>query len=244
MFLDAFHNPDADGIRISAQQGSRFAKEVAGDFNPLHDPDNKRFCVPGDLMFSLVICRYGLSPHMEFRFSGMLGADTPLLMPATDADEFALRDANDKTYLEIKRSGEPVHDAEVIENLVRRYVAFSGHNFPHIMVPLMRQKGVMINTDRPMVIYESMSFQLDGPVGPDLTLELVDSNLEYSGKRGASKLHFEFRENGEVAGRGCKNILLSGLRDYEEEKMRDLVHRYEGWRAAHQNGEAQSTTTG
>ncbi len=232
MFLDDFYTEDDRGLRISAAQGSRFAKGVAGDYNPLHDADNSRFCVPGDLMFSLAISRYGLSPHMEFRFTGMLGADTPLLLPPTDADSFELGDAGGKTCLEIRRSGEPAHDPRVIENLVCRYVSFSGHNFPHIMVPLMRRHGVMINTDRPMVIYESMSFELDRPAGPDLTLELADSSLEYNGKRGQSKLLFHFKEDGEEVGRGCKNMLLSGLREYREEKMMELVQRYEDCKTA------------
>jgi hypothetical protein len=238
MFLDSFYSDAPDGLRISARQGSRFAKEMAGDFNPIHDPDNKRFCVPGDLMFSLVVGRYGLSPKMEFRFSNMLGADVPLRLPDTDDDHFELRDGNDKTCLEIRRQGEPDRDPAVIENLVRRYVAFSGCNFPNIMVPLMEQHGVMINPDRPLVIYESMSFELRRPVSPELRLDLAASTLEHNGKRGESRLHFHFLERGEVVGEGCKNMLLSGLRAYRAEKLAELVERFEGWKAAYRAGEA------
>ncbi len=236
MFLDSFFNENSTGLRISAQQASRFAKEVAGDFNPLHDPDNKRFCVPGDLMFSLVVSRYGLSPRMDFRFSGMLAADTPLLLPDTEDQAFSLLDGGGKTCLEVSRKGTPDHDPAVIENLVRRYVAFSGDNFPHIMVPLMEQQGVMINTARPLVIYESMSFELQRPATANLTLELADCSLEHRGKRGESKLHFHFKEGDEVIGRGCKNLLLSGLREYREEELTALVARYEGWKAAYAAG--------
>ena len=66
MFLNDYFTESNDDIVISAQQASRFAKEVAGDFNPIHNLDAKRFCVPGDLLFSLVLAKYGLSQHMEF----------------------------------------------------------------------------------------------------------------------------------------------------------------------------------
>ncbi len=34
---------------------------VVDDFNPIHDEDNKRFCVPGDLLFSVLLANVGLS---------------------------------------------------------------------------------------------------------------------------------------------------------------------------------------
>ena len=42
------------------------------DYNPLHDKDAKKFCAPGDLLFSLVLDRYGISERMEFTFAGMV----------------------------------------------------------------------------------------------------------------------------------------------------------------------------
>ena len=55
MFLKQFYETHDNSIRIPAHQASTFAKEIAHDFNPLHDADAKRFCVPGDLLFSLVL---------------------------------------------------------------------------------------------------------------------------------------------------------------------------------------------
>lgn len=68
MFLDRFHTIQDGCVHISASQASQFAKEVAGDFNPIHDPDARRFCVPGDLLFAVVVSRFGLSRHMTFQF--------------------------------------------------------------------------------------------------------------------------------------------------------------------------------
>ena len=79
MFLNPSHSCQSNTqIIISAEQGSSFAKAVSNDFNPIHDADSKRFCVPGDLLFALVLQRYGLSQEMSFNFSGMVSADTDL----------------------------------------------------------------------------------------------------------------------------------------------------------------------
>jgi len=78
-----------------------FAKEVAHDFNPLHDVDAKRFCVPGDLLFSMALEKYGLSQNMHFNFSGMVGHDVLLNFPDTDAE---LIDVNDNQGKPICRS--------------------------------------------------------------------------------------------------------------------------------------------
>ena len=41
-FLDPYINIiDKDCISVSAKQGCNFAKNIAGDFNPIHDSDSK-----------------------------------------------------------------------------------------------------------------------------------------------------------------------------------------------------------
>ena len=46
--------------------------KVATDLNPIHDHDPKRFCVPGDLLFTGTIRRLGLYQSMHFDLSRML----------------------------------------------------------------------------------------------------------------------------------------------------------------------------
>ena len=46
---------------------------MAGDFNHIHDEDSKRFCVPGDLLFAVLLSKEGISQKMRFEFSGMVG---------------------------------------------------------------------------------------------------------------------------------------------------------------------------
>lgn len=226
MLLSDYYAIDTVGLRISADQASNFAKAVAGDFNPLHDPDNRRFCVPGDLLFTALLQHYGINQHMHFRFSGMVGADVTLQLEEDPGDAYELRDAGGKTYLHVDRSGEVTRDSQLIERLARSYVAFSGQNFPDILVPLLQDQGVMINIERPMVIYESMEFKLERVDIPNVKLRLADSRMEVDGKRGDVRLAFEFLCGEMVVGTGCKRLLLSGLRPYEQDGMDRLVNAY------------------
>jgi hypothetical protein len=92
MFLKDFYSVSEGGVRIAAEQASMFAKEVAHDFNPWHDADSKRFCVPGDLLFSLALEKYGLSQQMHFTFAGMVGHDVLLNFPSTEAGQIDVND--------------------------------------------------------------------------------------------------------------------------------------------------------
>lgn len=225
MFVAPYFSEESGGIAFTRQQGSDFAKTIADDFNPLHDADAKRFCVPGDLLFTILLYKYGLSQHMEFTFSGMVPEGVELLLPEA-ADEMRLLDAQGKEYLSMRRSGAHSILESSIESLCRCYVAFSGHTFPDLLVPLLAEQGVMINPGRPMVMYESMGIDLERLDLTDVELELDRNELEMTGKRGAVRLVFNFLENGEVVGRGRKNMLLSGLREYDQAAMDEMVARY------------------
>lgn len=225
MFVAPYFSEKSGRIAFTRRQGSDFAKTVAGDFNPLHDADAKRFCVPGDLLFTILLYKYGLSRHMEIVFSGMVPEGVELLLPDA-ADEMRLLDAGGKEYLNMRRSGELTILESSIESLCRCYVAFSGHTFPDLLVPSLAEQGVMINPTRPMVMYESMGIDLDRLDLKNVSLELDHNELEISGKRGAVRMAFNFLDDGEVIGRGRKNMLLSGLREYDQAAMDEMVGRY------------------
>lgn len=219
-------------ITISAPQASRFAKTMAGDFNPLHDEDAKRFCVPGDLLFALVLQNDGLFQHMEFSFLELLPADVELLFTRQSAASYNIADANGKNYLAVDRAGNSTRDERKTESLVRSYIAFSGQNFPHILVPLMKDKGVMINPSRPLVVYESMSFQLDTLDFENPQLSLSNAELEIEGKRGNAFLYFDVHSSDKLIGTGRKKLVLGGLRPYDEQALDVLVNDYLSRQAA------------
>ncbi|MCW8332942.1 DUF3581 domain-containing protein [Vibrio paucivorans] len=226
MFLTPYFSTQDNQFQFTREQASHFAKKVAGDYNPIHDEDNKRFCVPGDLLFAVLLQKEGISQKMRFDFSGMVNDGIALSIENKCEKESSVVDANGKEYLHMSREGETSHNAAFIEHVVTNYVQFSGMNFPHIMVPLMEEQQMMINCQRPLVIYESMEVEFDRL---DLTHPEVDflgATFDVEGKRGVVTLNFAFKEGDEVVGKGVKRMVASGLKPYDQESVDDLVNRF------------------
>jgi len=232
MFLEPYYHTADGKIHFTRQQGSDFAKNIADDFNPLHDADAKRFCIPGDLLFSLIVMTMGLNQRMAFEFTGMVTADVALQIPDNNSDHFSLIGDNEKTYLSVQRSGERTMDPRIIEGISRRYVEFSGHTFPHILVPLMAEKNVMINPDRPLVIYQDMSIDLSTCDIVNPSLSITKTTLETTGKRGNACLQFCFKSADKIVGEGEKNMVLTGLKPYDAAKVADMIQRYDARKAS------------
>lgn len=226
MFLKDFYSFHEGNVSIAAEQASIFAKEVAHDFNPLHDIDSKRFCVPGDLLFSLALEKYGLSQNMHFIFSGMVGHDVLLNFPDTDAGQIDVNDNQGKTYLQIERSGSVSRNVALIESFIRDYVAFSGQNFPYVLVPLLERENVMFNLNRPLVIYESMTLSFDHLDFQQASVEMLEPKIEVNGKRATAFLHFQIKADGAIVGTGFKKLAISVPSTYEAEPMRAFVDEY------------------
>jgi len=225
MIIDQFYSEPNGRVCFTREQGSNFAKQMANDFNPLHDADAKRFCIPGDLLFAVILAKYGISQHMEFIFSGMVTAGVELVLPAPSG-ELHINDTNGREYLRVKRAGDLTHADSLIRNLTQSYVEFSGQTFPHILVPLLAEQQVMIHPERPMVIYESMTIDLDRLDITHPVLQADYNQLEINGKRGSVELAFHLEEGGEIVGRGKKHMLLSGLREYDEDVVVSAIATY------------------
>jgi hypothetical protein len=228
MNIENYYNIDAQGqiISFTREQASSFAKGVAGDFNPIHDEEHRRFCVPGDLLFSVFLAQYGVSQSMKFEFSGMVVDSTQLIFPAQLSSHMSLSDANEKNYMDIDVSGDNSKNAKFISMLSEKYVQFSSKTFPHILVPLMEQENVMINPTRPLVIYKSMEITLDKLAGSQIELKLKEASLTNKGKKGEVRLEFTILSAGEEIGHGAKNLLLSGLREYDASQLDDVIETY------------------
>jgi len=234
MFIENYCPISADKISFTRQQGSDFAKQVADDFNPLHNIETKRFCVPGDLLFSIIIAKSGLHKKMTFDFSGMVSDNINLTFPQKIDNSYDIKDEKDKTYLSVSVSGEATHNPALINALTKAYVDFSGHTFPDILVKLMSENSVMINPSRPMVMYQSMSIDLHTFDADSVTLQLAKTSLTIDGKRGDAWLEFDLLSKGEVIGHGKKHMLLSGLRSYEQESIDAMIAQYRESKASYQ----------
>jgi len=232
MLIDQYcTSVEGDRFSFTRQQANDFAKHVANDYNPLHDVDNSRFCVPGDLLFAKILMSEGLSKEVKVRFHGMVTDAAELEIRSEDSGHKGIYDTTGKHYLDIESRGEVSQDKAMIEQLIRDYVAFSGANFPDVFMPLMKDKGMMVNTIRPLVIYESMTLHMDRL---DLTkpqLEAAKAEMLVEGKRGKVILNFVYKDNGEKVGHGQKVMILSGLRPYDQSAIDKMVEVYHERRA-------------
>lgn len=242
MFLTPFYSDDQALIKVSAEQGSRFAKTVCDDFNPLHNVDNTRFCVPGDLLFALTLQRFGLNREMHFTFTEMLAAGVAL-QTREKANTRTWEDGQGKVYMSIDHSGPATVFNPFVEALMRSYVRFSGQNFPHILMPLMSRHGVMINPQRPLVIYQSMSLDIAAPDADQLSTELTESSMRVLGRRGEVTLAFRFACGERYIGKGTKTMVLSGLRDYDSAAAQAMIERYLALQRAFSNPQSDGTLT-
>ena len=235
MFIEKYCSTQNEQISFTRQQGSDFAKQVADDFNPLHNIEAKRFCVPGDLLFSIIIAKSGLHKEMSFNFSGMVSDGVELTFPNEIINNFDIVDDKNKTYLSVEASGEKTHCTSLINALTKAYVDFSGHTFPDILVKLMTENNVMINHTRPMVMYQCMKISLERLDITTLTLKLAKTSLTIEGKRGDAWLEFDLVSDGEIVGHGKKHMLLSGLREYCQENVDTMVAQYNNSKIAYRS---------
>ncbi len=232
MEIEQYFTKYGSDICFTREQASRFAKQIADDFNPLHDEEAKLFCVPGDLLFAVTLAKQGLSQRMQFDFSGMV-SDGVRLQFVGQAEALSLQDEENKTYLSIQREGERTEDPALINVLTRRYVAFSGKNFLNVLVPLMQREGVMINPARPLVIYQRMSIDLHRLDIHDLELELTETSIQVDGKKGDVRMQFHLMAEGGEVGTGEKRMALRGLRPFESQGMDQMVSAYKRYRSEH-----------
>ena len=224
--LAPFHALNEGQVCISAAQGSRFAKHIAGDHNPLHDEDACRFCVPGDLLFALIVQRCGLARVMRLQFRGMLRGDTPLTFPDAPGEQLAVTDAQGREYV-IAHYEEPLTTpSAALQGLIQQYVACSGQTFPGLLHPLLRDQGVMFNPERPLVVYDSMGIQLQAPLTEPPVVRLRHSELTVSGKRGEVDYQYDILQAGRLIGECWKKMLISGLRPYDDAAMESMIERY------------------
>ncbi len=225
MNLQTYFELSADSVSFTREKASLFAKSVARDFNPIHNPEARRFCVPGDLLFAVFLYRHGLSQAMHFDFLNMVDETVVLQQQASD-DGMVLQDAAGRQYLAVRTSGESGHSVATIDSLATAYVQFSGQTFPFLLVELMKEHNVMINPSRPLVIYKSMELNLSEIEGVDISLKFSDATLDAEGKKAKVSLNFDIHSGDRKIGCGNKKMLLGGLRDYDQEVMDELVFEY------------------
>ena len=226
MDLRKFYNRQDQKVSFSREQASLFAKSVAGDFNPLHDIETKRFCVPGDLLFAVALTELGVCQSMRFDFESMVTEQTIVTLPEQLTNEFSLLDQNDKSMMTVHSSGEQSKNNGFISSLIEKYVQFSGRTFPEILIDLMQKNDVMINPARPLIIYKDMVIEIDKFLEGSLELEFSGASMKVDGKKGSVKLEFDLFVDGQAIGHGTKDMVVSGLRPFDQSAIDTIVSDY------------------
>jgi hypothetical protein len=72
-----------------------------------------------------------------------------------------------------------------------------------------------------------MEIYLDQLSGDNIQLKLKQASLQKKGKKGEVRLEFSILSNTKKIGHGAKNILLSGLREYDSSQLEDVINHYE-----------------
>ena len=91
----------------------------------------------------------------------------------------------------------------------------------------MKENNVMINPERPLIIYDHMRISLDRLDIDSVDLSLSTSIFRIYGKRGDVALNFDLSCNGEQIGKGQKKMVLSGLREYDQLTIDELISVYD-----------------
>lgn len=237
MKVDDFYNYTAaqpsGTLAFTREASSVFAKEIAGDFNPIHNPDARRFCVPGDLLFAVVLNLFKARATMNFEFEQMVDASVTLEVPV-QKDGLRMVDDSGKCYLDVSFSGDVVESDFANQSLISAYVKFSGQTFPYLLIDLMKKHGVMINAQRPLIFYRTMSIELQDTECDEFDLDFTQSTLKVDGKKGEVDLHFNIVSKQKVVGTGCKHMLVGGLREYQQDDIDELITEYNSIKAQYQ----------
>ncbi len=226
MQLENYFNIKNQQITFTRQQASYFAKLEANDFNPIHDEASPRFCVPGDLLLAILLTKEGIAEQMQLSFSGMISDKNALTLAKLADNSIDVLDANQKVYLKLERSGKIKKDPALANKIAQKYIQLSGMGFPYIIVPLLKEKALMINPARPLVIYDSMSLSFFDFDFLEPEVELTDSALTFEGKRAIVTLSFTFKENGKCIGEGQKRMICSSLIAYDEPIATALIDKF------------------
>ena len=237
MFLDDFYCQQDNSFQFSQQQASRFAKEIAKDFNKIHDVDDKRFCVPGDLLFAVTLAKHGLYKNMQIQFTGMVKNDVALEFITPADNELEIVNQKQQALLKMQTVGEANREEALIQKIIKDYVSFSGRNFPEILVPIMERENFMFSPTRGLIMYKSMEINMQRIDIDNVSLEYDCTEVEMNGKRATVFFKFKFFDGEELVGTGQKEMILSGVVPFEKAAVDNIVDMFKAAKKAYQVGE-------
>ena len=225
MFVDQYYTCHEENFYFPKHKSSAFAKQIAKDFNPLHDVKNRRFCVPGDLIFSAILSKFGANKEMTFDFKRMINGIEALNVVSSN-ESISVKNIQNEEMISIHRGGEITHDKVFINGFIRSYVEFSGKMFPEVILNAMKKSGVMPSLKRPLIIYVKMSFSLNVFSSNRPQVMLRETVFEKLGRKGVMSLYFDVWVNGEIIGFGEKKIFIGSVCPCDPSALQVYINSY------------------
>jgi hypothetical protein len=97
----------------------------------------------------------------------------------------------------------------------------------------MKKNNVMINPARPLIIYKFMMIQIDSFSNQTVSLEFSGASMNVDGKKGSVELGFDLFAGGQKIGHGTKDMVVSGLRPYDQAAIDTIVSDYNAIKQAY-----------
>ena len=91
----------------------------------------------------------------------------------------------------------------------------------------------MINPARPLIIYKDMVIEIHSFLEGSLDLEFSGASMRVDGKKGSVKLEFNLFVDGQAIGHGTKDMVVSGLRPFEQSAIDSIVDEYNAVKLAY-----------
>ena len=78
-----------------------------------------------------------------------------------------------------------------------------------------------------------MVIEIEQFAGGELLLEFSSASMEVNGKKGSVKLEFDLFVDGQKIGHGTKDMVVSGLRPFEQAAIDTIVSDYNATKKAY-----------
>lgn len=215
-------------FKFNAVACDAYARNVVKDFNPIHNHLAKNYCVPGDLIFALMVERGGVHGSMRMDFLNRVGKDSEYIFVSGKAG-MALLDRGNKVQAQLIGSGDASVCVKCISAVSDAVLSCTSSYFPYKMMRSLRAENLMLSGCRSLVILKSIEVNVsDLHFASDLTAVFCSSSLRHSGRRGTIDAHFQLvGGNGQVLGQVIKTALIIGIERFNGKRSAQYLENYE-----------------
>lgn len=201
-------------IHFNDLKASQFAKNVSNDQNPIHDHDNKNYCIPGDLIFSMCADVLGLGSETDLYLHHPIGKNSSILIKEAKDGFYLGRDQSGIKIFTYRKNGETTDICDT-GNFLNCFARVTETLFEDAIHPQLKQKGLMINPSSPSVVLTSISIRKSENSKPVHKIKPDESVATGNVKRAKVTAKYTMNDLYDNSiGEARKTLFISGLREY------------------------------